>query len=100
MPYQPHKFHLDRVDFTLKLPRAGVTDETTLFVAGRSTYSRTHLWSYEERWSAVDPSRDLSPTDALHWIATAVWQDRPTVGYQLDRSLRGDPLWDQLQLPL
>lgn len=100
MPYQPHKFHLDRVDFTLKLPRTGVTNEAKLHVAGRSTYSRSNLWTYEETWTEVDPSRDLSPTDAMHWIALAVWQDRPTAPYQLNRSLRGDPMWDQLELPL
>lgn len=100
MPYQPHKFHLDRVDFSLHLPRRGLDRAAMLNVFGRSEYSRPHLWTYQETWKASDPTRDLSPVDTLHWIALAVWQDRPTATYQLNRSLRGEPLWDQLELEL
>lgn len=100
MAYAPDPHRLERVDLVLHLP--GYHNEHTARVtaAGRSQYTRTNLWGYEESWTAQNPVRDLSPVDTLHWLALAVWQDRPTSAWQLGRSLRGDPAWDQLELGL
>lgn len=98
MPYQPEKHRLETVTFHLKIPTAATGPETTLRVAGRSQFQRPDLWTYSEVWGGEDPTRDLSPIDALHWVALAVWQDRPTAPFQLHRSLRGEPPWEQLTL--
>lgn len=98
MPYQPEKHRLEVVQFSLKVPAITTDGRTKLAVRGRSQYQRPDLWTYEETWEEEDPTRDLSPIDALHWVALAVWQDRPTSTYQLHRSLRGDPPWEQLTL--
>lgn len=98
MPYQPEKHRLETVTFHLKIPTAQTGPETTLRVAGRSQFQRTDLWTYAEVWEREDPTRDLSPVDALHWVALGVWQDRPTSTFQLNRTLRGEPPWEQLTL--
>lgn len=96
MPYQPEKHRLEVVHLTLKIPSITTDATAVVTAAGRSQYQRTNLWTYREEWAGEDPTRDLAPVDALHWVALAVWQDRPTSPFQLNRSLRGEPPWDQL----
>lgn len=98
VPYQPEKHRLEVVTFNLKLPSITTDATTVLTVSGRSQFQRSNLWTYREEWVKEDPTRDLAPVDALHWVALATWQDRPTSPFQLNRSLRGDPPWEQLML--
>lgn len=100
MPYAPDPHRLERVDFSLVVPGPHSDGRSRVMAYGRSQFTRTHLWAYDELWTSQDPTRDLSPVDTLHWIALAAWQDRPSSAFQLSRSLRGDPCWDQLEFDL
>lgn len=100
MPYQPEKFRPEHLTMKLTLPGHHNDYGSLLVVQAHSQYQRPALWTYQEDWPRQDVTRDLSPVDALHWVTLAAWQDRPSSTWQLNRSLRGDPCWDQLEFDL
>jgi hypothetical protein len=89
---------LQTVVATLHLPGPHNSHETILTVAGLAETRRVNLWTYSETWSYEQQQQGLEPCDAAHHILLAARQDRPNSREQLDRSLRGEPAWEQLHL--
>lgn len=89
---------LEVVQFSLRLPdrRSGFT--TLLEAHGRSSTSRSDLWSFKETWAKDEQRGGLEPCDVLHWLALAAAQDRPASQEALNRSTMPGG-WEDVTLP-
>lgn len=100
MPWNPAPKPLTSVHLTLTLPSERTDGKTHLTAQGESTFARASLWSYSEEWAPELGQVDLTPVDVAHHLLLCTLQDRPQARWQLDRSLRGETVWEQLQMPL
>lgn len=93
-------FHrLNRVEFTLYLPRYDHAVSSEMRAAGYSDTKRAALWHYHEAFDHVlDAEKGYGVGDALHHVALVALQDRPNSLDRLEFALRGGLAWEQAPL--
>lgn len=99
MSWTPPAKPLTSIHVRLVLPSERTEGRTHLTAQGESTFARASLWSYSEEW-AGSYEEDLGPVDVAHHLLLCAYQDRPAARWQLDRSLQGLTVWEQLTMPL
>lgn len=88
------KHQLETVTITLNLLPGSQVD---LSATGRSSGKRSALWSYSEHFGPANSS--LAPHDAAAHLLLVCLQDKPRCLEDLERSLRGGAMWDEVELP-
>lgn len=89
---------LDTVRFKLTLPGPDNDALTTLEVLGESETKRSHLWAWQETWTAQEQREGLDFSDTLRWWALIAHQDRPRDQSTWNRQISGHAPWEQLEL--
>ena len=85
-PLQPP---LDRVTFSLHLPRHQNDFATTVTAVGTSELRRSHLWVISESWTRPSTNYDYDAATFLHHVALVSISDQPNTRAKLDAQMRG-----------
>ena len=97
------KHRLDRVTFTLQLPRQENDFHTTVTAVGTAETKRAHLWVASESWSRPSTNYDYDACTFLHHIALVAVTDAPDTRELLDQQMHGlafigEGWWEQPKL--
>lgn len=96
--YGRPEHRLESVEVKLILPSDRTGRVCILEAHGRSSTSRSALWSFRETWTTEEQRRSLEPTDCAHWVILAAAQDRPSSQDMFDRcTMPGG--WEDVPLP-
>lgn len=91
--WQP-KHHLETFHINVRFTP---DNEVILAASGRTPAQRKDLWKYRETFTW--PDDQLTVTDAIHHLALAVVQDRPSSDHLLHLALRGGSAFEDVPLP-